>query len=168
MRASEPRPTNHREPREIQRGLPAKRGKGSSESVPPGAPAEHQDRAGLESSVACMDGSREQIQRPWVRHETDGKVRLASYEAASSSRKLFDQIVASVSEGLPVRVWSGSRARRSAAMRHQGCAAVSEGSVHLSQCPVVASNPRLRAAACLRCRVMESGAHFPWRSSETH
>jgi hypothetical protein len=50
-----------------------------------------------------MDGSREQIQRPWVRHETDGEVRLATYEAASSSRKLCDQIVASVSEGLPAR-----------------------------------------------------------------
>ena len=60
-------------------------------------------RAGSESGVVCMDGGREQIQRPRVRHETDGEVRLGTYEAASSSRNLFDQIVASVAEGLPVR-----------------------------------------------------------------
>jgi transposase-like protein len=50
-----------------------------------------------------MDGGREKIQRPRVRHETDGEVRLGPYEAASSSRNLFDQIVASVAEGPPVR-----------------------------------------------------------------
>ena len=60
-------------------------------------------RAGSESGVVCMDGGREQIQRPRVRHESDGEVRLGTYEAASSSRTLFDQIVASVAEGLPVR-----------------------------------------------------------------
>ncbi|MCB1130337.1 MAG: hypothetical protein KDN05_04355 [Verrucomicrobiae bacterium] len=31
-----------------------------------------------------------------MRHETDGEVRLATYEAASSPMGLFDQIVASV------------------------------------------------------------------------
>jgi hypothetical protein len=50
-----------------------------------------------------MDGGREKIQRPRVRHETDGEIRLGTYEAASSSRNLFDQIVASVAEGPPVR-----------------------------------------------------------------
>jgi putative transposase len=60
-------------------------------------------RAGSETGVACMDGGREKIQRPRVRHETDGEVRLGTYEAASSSRNLFDQIVASVAEGLLVR-----------------------------------------------------------------
>jgi len=60
-------------------------------------------RAGSETVVACMDGGREKIQRPRVRHETDGEVRLGTYEAASSSWNLFDQIVASVAEGLLVR-----------------------------------------------------------------
>jgi len=50
-----------------------------------------------------MDGGREEILRPRVRHDTDGEVRLATYEAASSPRNLFDQIVASVAQGLPVR-----------------------------------------------------------------
>jgi transposase-like protein len=60
-------------------------------------------RAGSETGVVYMDGGREKIQRPRVRHETDGEVRLGPYEAASSSRNLFDQIVASVAEGPPVR-----------------------------------------------------------------
>ena len=60
-------------------------------------------RAGSDSGVACMDGGREQIPRPQVRHETDGEVRLGIYKAASSLGNLFDQIVASVAEGLPVR-----------------------------------------------------------------
>jgi hypothetical protein len=63
-------------------------------------------RAGSESGVVYMDGGREQIQRPRVRHEADGEVRLGTYEAASSSRNLFDQIVASVAEGLPVTGWA--------------------------------------------------------------
>jgi hypothetical protein len=148
MRASAPKPTNHREPREIQRGLPARRRKRSSESVPAAAPAEHQGRAagsheggsrsalrraqqarprspchhaGSETGVVYMDGGREKIQRPRVRHETDGEVRLGTYEAASSSRNLFDQIVASVAEGLPVRGVELAPARRSAGVRHREC-----------------------------------------------
>lgn len=60
-------------------------------------------RAGTEKGAAYIDGSKEEIQRPRVRHETDGEIRLATYDAASSSRNLFDQIVASVAQGLPVR-----------------------------------------------------------------
>lgn len=60
-------------------------------------------RAGSETGVAYMDGGREEILRPRVRHETDGEVRQATYEAASSPRNLFDQVVASVAQGLPVR-----------------------------------------------------------------
>jgi len=60
-------------------------------------------RAGSETGVAYMESGREEIQRPRVRHETEGEARLATYEAASSQRNLFDQIVASVAQGLPVR-----------------------------------------------------------------
>lgn len=60
-------------------------------------------RAGSEAGVAYLDGGKEAIRRPRVRHETDGEVRLATYEAASSPLGLFDQIVAAVAQGLPVR-----------------------------------------------------------------
>lgn len=60
-------------------------------------------RAGSESGVAYLDGGKEPIRRPRVRHETDGEVRLATYEAASSPLGLFDQVVAAVAQGLPVR-----------------------------------------------------------------
>lgn len=60
-------------------------------------------RAGSETGIAYLDGGKETIRRPRVRHETDGEVRLATYEAASSPQGLFDQIVAAVAQGLPVR-----------------------------------------------------------------
>ena len=60
-------------------------------------------RAGSETGSAYFDGGKEEIRRPRVRHETDGEVRLATYEAASSPQSLFDQVVASVAQGLPVR-----------------------------------------------------------------
>ena len=60
-------------------------------------------RAGSETGVAYLDGGKEAIRRPRVRHETDGEVRLATYEAASSPMGLFDQVVAAVAQGLPVR-----------------------------------------------------------------
>jgi putative transposase len=60
-------------------------------------------RAGSETGVAYLDGGKEDIRRPRVRHETDGEVRLATYEAASSPLGLFEQIVASVAQGLPIR-----------------------------------------------------------------
>jgi putative transposase len=60
-------------------------------------------RAGSETGIAYLDGGKEEIRRPRVRHETEGEVRLATYEAASSSWNLFDQIVASVAQGLPIR-----------------------------------------------------------------
>jgi transposase-like protein len=50
-------------------------------------------RAGSEIGVAYLDGSKESIRRPRVRHETGGEVRLASYEA----------VVAAVAQGLSVR-----------------------------------------------------------------
>ena len=60
-------------------------------------------RAGSETGVAYLDGGKESIRRPRVRHETSGEVRLASYEAASSPMGLFDQVVATVAQGLSVR-----------------------------------------------------------------
>lgn len=60
-------------------------------------------RAGSEAGVAYLDGGKESIRRPRVRHDTDGEVRLATYEAASSPLGLFDQVVAAVAQGLPVR-----------------------------------------------------------------
>ena len=60
-------------------------------------------RAGSEKGVAFLEGAREEIRRPRVRHETEGEVELASYRAASSQRGLFERIVAGLAEGLPVR-----------------------------------------------------------------
>jgi transposase-like protein len=60
-------------------------------------------RAGSETGIAYLDGGKEEIRRPRVRHESDGEVRLATYEAASSPRGMFDEIVAWVAQGLPVR-----------------------------------------------------------------
>ena len=60
-------------------------------------------RAGSEIGVAYLDGGKESIRRPRVRHEAGGEVRLASYEAASSPMGLFDQVVAAVAQGLSVR-----------------------------------------------------------------
>jgi len=60
-------------------------------------------RAGSETGVAYLDGGKEAIRRPRVRHKTEGEVRLATYEPASSPLGLFDQVVAAVAQGLPVR-----------------------------------------------------------------
>jgi putative transposase len=60
-------------------------------------------RAGSEKGVAYLDGGKDEIRRPRVRHETEGEVRLATYAAASSPQGLFEQVVAAVAQGLPVR-----------------------------------------------------------------
>ena len=60
-------------------------------------------RAGSEKGIAYLDGGRERIRRPRVRHETQGEVRLDTYEAASSQQGLFERVVAAVAQGLPVR-----------------------------------------------------------------
>jgi len=60
-------------------------------------------RAGSEKGIAYLDGARERIRRPRVRHETDGEVRLDTYEAASSQQGMFERVVAAVAQGLPVR-----------------------------------------------------------------
>lgn len=53
--------------------------------------------------MAYLDGGKEQIRRPRVRHEKDGEVRLATYEAESSPQGLFEKVAASVMQGMPVR-----------------------------------------------------------------
>ncbi|NIP19095.1 MAG: IS256 family transposase [Xanthomonadales bacterium] len=60
-------------------------------------------RAGSERGVAYLDGGKEEIVRPRVREKDGGEVRLATYEAASSPKGLFDQVVAAVAQGLPIR-----------------------------------------------------------------
>jgi transposase-like protein len=60
-------------------------------------------RAGSEVGVAYFDGGKEEIRRPRVRHEEEGEVHLATYKAASSPRGLFEEVVAVVAQGLPLR-----------------------------------------------------------------
>ena len=60
-------------------------------------------RAGSEKGVAYLDGGKEAIRRPRVRHESEGEVLLATYQAASSPQNLFDEVVAAVGQGLAVR-----------------------------------------------------------------
>lgn len=60
-------------------------------------------RAGSEKGVAYLDGGKDEVRRPRVRHETEGEVKLATYAAASSPQGLFEQVVAAVAQGLPVR-----------------------------------------------------------------
>lgn len=60
-------------------------------------------RPGSEKGVAYLDGGKDEIRRPRVRHETEGEVKLATYQAASSQQGLFEQVVAAVAQGLPLR-----------------------------------------------------------------
>lgn len=60
-------------------------------------------RAGSEVGSVYLDGEKETVRRPRVRHETDGEVRLESYRAASSQAGLFEEIVSLVGEGISQR-----------------------------------------------------------------
>jgi putative transposase len=60
-------------------------------------------RAGSERGRVYLDGEKEDIVRPRVRHEENGEVTLESYKAASSQRTLFDEIVGLVAEGMSQR-----------------------------------------------------------------
>src|SRR5690606_18058947 len=60
-------------------------------------------RAGSERGVFYGPEGRESIRRPRVRHEEEGEVRLPVYEAASSQRGMFEQVVALVGEGMGLR-----------------------------------------------------------------
>ena len=60
-------------------------------------------RAGSETGSVYLDGEKEKVKRPRVRHETGGEVRLESYRAASSQAGLFEEIVGLVGEGISQR-----------------------------------------------------------------
>jgi transposase-like protein len=60
-------------------------------------------RAGSEQGSVFLDGGKEEITRPRVRHDTEGEVRLDSYAAASSQQGLFEEIVGLVGEGISQR-----------------------------------------------------------------
>jgi putative transposase len=68
----------------------------------PDASSEHR-RAGSEKGSVYLDGEKEQILRPRVRHRSEGEVTLESYRAASSQEGLFEQIVGLVGEGMSQR-----------------------------------------------------------------
>lgn len=67
-------------------------------------------RAGSEKGRAYLDGGKEEIRRPRVRHTSEGEVELESYRAPSSQAGLFEDIVAHVGEGMSQR--GLERARR--------------------------------------------------------
>jgi len=60
-------------------------------------------RAGSEKGSVYLDGGKEEIRRPRVRHGSEGEVTLESYKAASSQQGLFEQIVGMVGEGMSQR-----------------------------------------------------------------
>ena len=66
-------------------------------------PESDYQRAGSEIGSAYINGEKEKIQRPRVRHKEDGEVKLATYQAASSQRNLFAEVVSALSEGVSNR-----------------------------------------------------------------
>lgn len=68
----------------------------------PDAGSEHR-RAGSEKGSVYLDGEKEQIVRPRVRHCSEGEVKLETYRAASNQEGLFEQIVGLVGEGISQR-----------------------------------------------------------------
>lgn len=60
-------------------------------------------RAGSEKGSAYLNGTKEPIIRPRVRHEEEGEVELQLYKAARSQRNLFAEVVSAVSEGMSTR-----------------------------------------------------------------
>lgn len=60
-------------------------------------------RAGSERGSAFIAGEREPVTRPRVREKDGDEVRLATYEAASSSKNVYDQVVAAMAQGMSAR-----------------------------------------------------------------
>ena len=60
-------------------------------------------RAGSEKGSAYLNGTKEPIIRPRVRHDEEGEVELKLYKAARSQRNLFAEVVSAVSEGMSTR-----------------------------------------------------------------
>lgn len=67
------------------------------------APESPYQRAGSETGSAYINGSKEKITRPRVRHEDDGEVELQLYKAAKNQRNLFAEVVSAVNEGMSTR-----------------------------------------------------------------
>lgn len=59
-------------------------------------------RAGSEQGSVYLDGEKEPVRRPRVRDE-DGEIQLEVYQAASSQRNLFGEVVAYMEQGLSQR-----------------------------------------------------------------
>ena len=60
-------------------------------------------RGGSEQGSVYLDGGKESVKRPRVRHVEDGEVELESYRAASSQSGLFEEVVGLVAEGMSQR-----------------------------------------------------------------
>lgn len=60
-------------------------------------------RAGSETGSVYLHGEKDSIQRPRVRHKEGGEVPIATYQAASSQRNLFAEVVSALSEGVSSR-----------------------------------------------------------------
>lgn len=67
------------------------------------APESPYHRAGSEKGSAYINGSKESITRPRVRHEDDGEIELKLYRAARSQRNIFTEVVSAVAEGMSTR-----------------------------------------------------------------
>ena len=70
---------------------------------PEHSPDSDHQRAGSEPSRAYLNSEKEQIQRPRIRHMNYGEVKLAAYQATSSQRNLFTEVVSAMSEGISSR-----------------------------------------------------------------
>lgn len=68
----------------------------------PDSESQHQ-RAGSEKGTVYLDGGKEEIRRPRVRHKEEGEVVLDTYRAGSTQEGLFEQIVSLVAEGMSQR-----------------------------------------------------------------
>lgn len=60
-------------------------------------------RSGSGPGVAYINGTRESIQRPRVRHSETGEKPLAVYEVASDPRGIFEEVVSFMGEGVSSR-----------------------------------------------------------------
>ena len=70
-------------------------------------------RAGSERGQAYLDGELEEVIGPRVREKEGSEIRLATYQAAKSPERIFDQVVAALEQGLPIRGAERSRKKGS-------------------------------------------------------
>ena len=60
-------------------------------------------RAGSEKGVAYMNGKKEDVIRPRVREKDGAEITLETYQAASSQKNLFEEVVDAMMEGISAR-----------------------------------------------------------------